>query len=68
MSNRALTRYDDGCEGMHECVTIERSAAGQPGIMITINRYDGDLLHDQMCVSIPNGDAFLAPVNEWLAR
>ena len=77
MANRILTRADDNPgeiledgelhkTGMWEEVTVERSAAGAPGLLFVITRYDGDLIHDRMCVTVPDGAAFLAPVNAWL--
>lgn len=53
-------------EGMWESVTIERSAAGRPGIMIVMERRDGDLMEDQMVVTVKDGLEFLRPVFEWL--
>lgn len=77
MANRVLayatdaepTVHESGqeyMEGMWESVTIERSAAGQPGIMIVMERRDGDLMEDQMVVTVKDGAAFLRPVFEWL--
>lgn len=78
MANRVLayatdaepTVHESGqeyMEGMWESVTIERSAAGQPGLMIVMERHDGDLMEDQMVVSIKDGRRFLEHVIEWLA-
>lgn len=78
MANRVLayatdaepTVHESGqeyMEGMWESVTIERSAAGQPGLMIVMERHDGDLMEDQMVVSIKDGRKFLEHVIEWLA-
>lgn len=78
MANRILARYDDNPGeiledgelhkvGMWEEVAIERSAAGQPGLLFVITRYENDQMHDQMCVTVPDGAAFLAPVNAWLS-
>lgn len=53
-------------EGMWESVTIERSAAGRPGILIIMERRDGDLMEDQMVVTVKNGVEFLGPVLSWL--
>ncbi|WP_406245843.1 hypothetical protein ACI7YT_12445 [Microbacterium sp. M] len=77
MANRTLTRADDNPGeiledgelhkvGMWEEVVIERSSAGAPGLIFIITRYEGDQMYDQMCVSVPDGAAFLAPVNDWL--
>lgn len=77
MANRILARADDNPgeiledgerhkTGMWEEVTIERSAAGAPGLLFIITRYEGDQMYDQMSVTVPNGAAFLAPVNAWL--
>lgn len=55
-------------EGMWESVTIERSAAGQPGILVIMERRDGDLMEDQMVVHIKDGRKFLEHVIEWLGR
>ena len=77
MANRQLayatdaepTMHESGqeyMEGMWESVTIERSAAGQPGILIIMERRDGDLMEEQMCVTVKDGAAFLRPVFEWL--
>ena len=77
MSNRQLAYATDAepamhesgieyMEGMWESVTIERSAAGQPGILIIMERRDGDLMEDQMCVTVKDGTEFLRPVFEWL--
>lgn len=77
MANRQLayatdaepTMHESGqeyMEGMWESVTIERSAAGQPGILIIMERRDGDLMEDQMCVTVKDGAAFLRPVMAWL--
>lgn len=77
MSNRVLTRADDNPGeiledgelhkvGMWEEVTIERSAAGAPGLLFIITRYENGMTYDQMCVTVPDGAAFLAPVNAWL--
>ena len=53
-------------EGMWESVTIERSASGQPGILIIMERRDGDLMEDQMVVTVKDGVGFLRPVMAWL--
>lgn len=77
MSNRILTRADDNPgeiledgelhkTGMWDEITIERSSAGAPGLVFIITRYENDQMYDQMCVTIPDGAAFLAPVNAWL--
>lgn len=77
MANRTLARHTDNTPeiledgephnvGMWEQVTIERSAAGQPGLLFVITRYENDQMFDQMCVVVPDGAAFLAPVNKWL--
>lgn len=77
MSNRTLARATDAIPeiledgephnvGMWEEVRIERSAAGAPGLFFIITRYDGDQMYDQMSVHVPDGAAFLAPVNGWL--
>lgn len=78
MSNRTLARFDDNPGevledgelhkvGMWEEVAVERSAAGQPGLLFIITRYENSQQFDQMCVSVPDGNAFLAPVLHWLA-
>lgn len=78
MSNRTLARADDNPGeiledgelhklGMWEEVTIERSAAGSPGLLFVITRYENDQMYDQMCVSVKDGAAFLAPVIAWLS-
>lgn len=77
MSNRQLAyatgaepaMHESGIEymeGMWESVTVERSAAGQPGILIIMERRDGDLMEDQMCVTVKDGLEFLRPVMAWL--
>lgn len=77
MANRTLARYDDNPGeiledgelhkvGMWDEIVIERSAAGAPGLLFVMNRYENDQMFDQMCVSVPDGAAFLAPVNAWL--
>lgn len=77
MANRVLARADDNPgeiladgelhkTGMWEEITIKRSAAGAPGLLFIITRYENDQKYDQMCVRVPDGAAFLAPVNGWL--
>ena len=74
MANRVLARANDAQPeiledgephnvGIWEEVTIERSSAGAPGLLFIITRYE----NDQMCVTVPDGAAFLAPVNGRLA-
>ena len=77
MANRTLARANDAHPeiledgephnvGMWEEVTIERSSAGAPGLLFIITRYENSMEFDQMCVTVPDGLAFLAPVNAWL--
>lgn len=73
MANRVLARAHDGernedgvFEGMHDELVIERSAAGQPGLMFVMNRYDNGNQFDQMVVTVPDGLELLQPVNAWL--
>ena len=78
MANRTLARADDAVTtigpdgephrfGMWDEITIERSAAGAPGLLFVMTRYENDRTFDQMCVSAPDGAAFLAPVIAWLS-
>lgn len=78
MANRTLARYDDGklteqrdgelgYEGWHSVLRIERSAAGQPGLFFVIEDWDGGFKAGESCVVVEDGNAFLAPVLEWLA-
>ena len=78
MSNRTLTYYtepdswtvgDDGemhQEGWRNNIRIERSAKGQPCILITIEEWDGGLKAGESTVVVEDARAFLAPVLEWL--
>lgn len=77
MANRALARADDNPgeiledgelhkTGMWDEITIERSAAGAPGLMFVMTRYENSMMFDQMCVTVPDGSTFLHPVMEWL--
>lgn len=77
MANRILARADDNPGeiledgelhkiGMWDEITIERSAAGAPGLLFVMTRYENDVPFDQMVVYVPDGAAFLAPVNAWL--
>lgn len=77
MANRRLARADDNPGeiledgelhkvGMWDAITIERSAAGAPGLMFVMTRYENSMMFDQMTVTVEDGAAFLAPVNAWL--
>lgn len=77
MANRILARHDDGTlteqrdgemgyEGAHAAISIERSAAGAPGLFFTLTDYHGNGLSGESSVFVPDGAAFLAPVLEWL--
>jgi len=70
MADRTLTRAQeqspDG-QWLHS-IFVERSAAGQPRILITavVTHYRGE--EQQITVDIPDANAFWAPVAEWLHR
>ena len=77
MANRTLASHDDGTlteqrdgelgyDGAHSTLRIERSAAGRPGLLFIIEDHHGGGLSGETCVSIEDGNAFLAPVLEWL--
>lgn len=77
MANRTLARADDNPGeiledgelhkvGMWDEITIERSAAGAPGLMFVMTRYENSMMSDRMVVCVEDGAAFLAPVNTWL--
>lgn len=53
-------------EGVWESVTVERSAAGVPQLLFIMERHDGDIMWDQMVVTVKDGAEFLRPVSEWL--
>ena len=72
MSNRTLALYEEprNEHGPHWTIGVDRSAAGRPGIFITIRRRMHDptysKLDQEMTIVIDDGAAFLAPVNAWL--
>lgn len=73
MANRMLAQISDGkpnedgiFEGWHSVLRVDRSAAGQPGLLFVIEDYDGGLKAGETCVTVPDGNAFLAPVLDWL--
>lgn len=75
MSDRTLVHYLEprNDEGPYWSLTIERSAAGQPGLFFTIktqtfsdaDRHIASLNHE-MTIVVEDGNELLAPVLEWL--
>jgi hypothetical protein len=70
MSDRTLVKYEEprSHKGPYWGLTIERSAAGQPGLFFTISHrsFDGTLKGEELTVMVDDGRALLAPVIEWL--
>ena len=74
MSNRTLVHYEEerNPEGPYWTLEIQRSSAGQPGLLFTIRSemFDRRLakLDREMTIVVNDGSALLAPVLEWLER
>ena len=73
MSDRNLVTYEEprNPTGPYWTLKIDRSAAGQPGLLLTIetNWFDGNPRgHNEMTIVVENGNELLAPVLEWLNR
>lgn len=72
MSDRVLVKYEEDRlpDGPHWGLEIQRSSAGQPGLLFTItfDSVDGTLPHQEMTVVVRDGNALLAPILEWLRR
>ena len=77
MADRNLVHYEEerNSEGPYWTLDIERSAAGQPGLLFTIeskafSESDRHIeaLNRQMTIVVRDGNALLAPVLEWLGR
>ena len=63
MADRVIARADDGMA----YIEVERSAAGQPGILVTMwNGSDGP--ESAVTVTIPDAVAFLTPIGRWLSQ
>ena len=70
MSDRNLVSYDEPRlpDGPYWRLRIDRSAAGAPGLLFTIEHasFDGTLPLQDMTVIVEDGRALLAPVLKWL--
>lgn len=75
MSDRVLVTYEEDRlpEGPHWTLTIERSAEGAPGLLLTIKSkmHDPDYQHiealnREMTIVVNDGEALLEPVLAWL--
>lgn len=75
MSDRNLVHYEEERleHGPHWTLDIDRSSAGQPGLLITIRskmhdpKYSGHPeLEREMTIVVEDGNALLGPVLEWL--
>jgi hypothetical protein len=75
MANRVLVTYEEERlpEGAHWTLEIQRSAAGQPGLLFTIKTetFSEDdrhieSLNRELTIVVTDGNALLAPVLEWL--
>lgn len=64
MANRTLVQYYEQRDGEQTGfdIEIQRSAAGQPGILVTITNQ----LEEQSTIVVPDALALFAPVLEWL--
>lgn len=67
MAARTLSTYTEHAGGMTFTLNVERSAAGQPGLIFAVEarNADGTAFVDT-CVLVDDGNEFLAPVLEWL--
>lgn len=72
MSDRTLVEYQEerNEEGPYWRLEIQRSAAGQPGLLFTISyeSFDGSLDPAELTILVDDGNTLLAPVLEWLNR
>lgn len=72
MADRTLVHYEEERhpEGPYWTLDIDRSAAGQPGLLLTIGMKMFDSNHQhldrEMTIVVEDGNALLAPVLEWL--
>lgn len=73
MADRTLVLYEEERNefGPYWRLRIDRSAAGQPGLLFTISTemYDAERypnLSQELTIVVKDGNALLAPVIEWL--
>lgn len=72
MADRTLVEYLESRNefGPYWRLKIDRSAAGRPGILVTISTemYDAKYAHlnQEMTIVVDDANAVLAPVLEWL--
>lgn len=73
MGDRTLVLYEEerNAEGPYWRMRIERSSAGQPGLLFTISHdplHEGMYRREELTIVVNDGNALLAPVLEWLNR
>lgn len=77
MADRNLVHYEEPRleHGPYWTLDIDRSANGQPGLLLTIKcgTYDEryrhiEALNQEMTIIVEDGNALLAPVLAWLSK
>lgn len=70
MSNRTLVTYEESrlWDGPYWTLEIQRSAAGRPGILITIREepYNEALEPREMTISVKDANDIIRPIKRWL--